>query len=175
MNKLNKFSDKKIAKIEEKDLQKNIEQYERAVRDRRKIKLLFKNRDIVECIPVKIIEESDKTFFKVYSNKYRTIDIRRLSGIETLRETFTPINDDFAEIVYKLKPPMTQRYELRANETEIVKEADGSRIILNKDENKEHLISRLLRYDIYCEVLKPIAFREEIKQIILSTLKNYED
>ena len=45
--------------------------------------------------------------------------------------------------------------------------------ISNVGEDKDKLLSRLLRYDKYCEILKPIEYREEMKTIINDMLANY--
>ena len=155
INRIIGISSKKLTKIEPNDYQKVFEQFEYAVTGKRKIKLLFKNRDILECIPIKVVEQDGKVYLKVYNKRHRMIDLSRLSGIETLYESFIPVKEDIVEVVYKLKPPLAQRYGLRSNEVKISEEKDGSIVISNQDENKEHLLSRLLRYDTYCEVLKP--------------------
>ena len=51
--------------------------------------------------------------------------------------------------------------------------SDGSITVTNKNENKEILFSRLLRYDDKCELIRPIAYREEMKELINNMLENY--
>ena len=45
--------------------------------------------------------------------------------------------------------------------------------VINRNENKELLLSRLLRYDDKCEIIQPKSYREEMKTIINDMLANY--
>jgi len=174
VEKLNRFSNKKLARVEKDTYQISAELFEHAVSDKRKIRLMFKNRDIYDCIPVKMALNNGKTFFHViYKNKDRMIDIERVSGIEVLNEKFIA---NFSEqvVVFELKGALAPRYNLRENER-LVKSYDGNSIIVsNQGESQEILFSRLLRYDDKCEILHPKNCREEMAGIINSMLDNYK-
>ena len=45
--------------------------------------------------------------------------------------------------------------------------------VLVRVENKDELLSRLLRYDKYCEILQPRKYRIEMKEILNKMLENY--
>ena len=62
---------------------------------------------------------------------------------------------------------------MRENEQLIAKSKSGTITISNRGENKDILLSRLLRYDDKCEVLNPIEYREEMKNILSNALSNY--
>ena len=136
---------------------------------------MFKNRDIYECIPVKMAVNNGKNFFHViYKNKDRMIDMSRVSGIEVLNEKFIATFSDQV-VVFELKGALAQRYNLRENER-IIKPYDGNSItVSNQGESKEILFSRLLRYDDKCEIIHPKSYREEMAQVINSALSNYEE
>lgn len=173
LDKLNRFSNKKIARVEKDSHQASTELFERAVYEKRKIKLMFKNRIELVCIPVKIIDGKTRTLFHVNCNgKDRMIGTERVSGIEVLSEKFVK-NHDEKSVLFILKGTLAQRYKLRENE-HIVNPYDGeSMTVSNKGENKHILFSRLLRYDKYCEVVNPKPYREEMCQLIDDMLSNY--
>lgn len=170
--KLNRYSNKKITRIEKDEFIMSFELFERAVSGKRKVKLLFKNRDILECIPLNIVDLDGKTFFKIFDKKIRMIDITRLSGVELLDKKFIePFGGDQVTI-FNLSGALAKRYEARENET-IEQNNDGTITITNRNENKDILLSRLMRYQDSCEILKPKVYREDFKQLIDDTLKNY--
>ena len=105
------------------------------------------------------------------NNKEKLVPIDRIVGIETLnQESFYKAQQQ--EFVFKVTGKLAERYTLKDGET-MLEMGFGYKIISNKEENKELLISRILRYDSCCEILKPLEFREEVKNIIEKTLLNY--
>lgn len=170
--KLNKYSDVNITNVNKDEFNFSIELFEQAVSQKRKIKLLFKNRDELECIPLDIEQINGKTFFKVYSKRIRQIDISRLSGIQMLYNTYIEPFESNQSVVFKLKGALAKRYEARENET-VQQCNDGSIMVTNRNENEERLISRLLRYDDKCEIVTPKFFREKMKEVLNNMLNNY--
>lgn len=170
--KLNRYSNKKIINITKDDFSLSLEYFEHAVARKRKIKLIFKNRCELECIPMNISIENNKTFFNVYNKRIRNIDISRLSGVEIIDKNFIEPFDGNQVTVFILKGPLAKRYEARENE-KIQQNSDGTITVTNKNENKDLLLSRLLRYQDLCEIIQPKIYREELKQIINDTLSNY--
>ena len=173
IEKLNRFSNKKISRVEKATFQISVEIFESAKIEKRKIRLMFKNKATLDCIPLNIIENKGKNFFHVLVNEQeKMIDIDRISGIEVLSDKFVR-NYSEQVVIFELKSPLAERYSLRENES-LVKPFDGKSItISNRGEGKEILLSRLLRYDDKCEILNPKMYREEMKKIIDSALKNY--
>ena len=171
IEKINRYASKKISKIEITDSNKSLQYFENAVRDKNKVKLIFKNKDILECVPIKILDSDGKTFFVVFKGKIRMVDSTRLVAIEILSDKFVHRFSDQTTL-FKLRGDLAKRYQPRENER-IRLENDGTIIVINVGENKETLFSRLLRYDSCCEILNPKVYREEFVSIIDSTLKNY--
>lgn len=173
IEKLNRYSNKKIARVEKATYQLTSELFENAVADRRKIQLLFKNRVIMECIPIKITEVKGKTYFNVfYKNRERMIDSARVSGLEVMKQKFLQnFNDE--SVIFLIRDDLAARYDLRENEQYTKTDRIGWKAISNCGENKEVLLSRLLRYDDKCEIISPKTYRDEMKQILDSTLSNY--
>ncbi len=172
IDKLNRYSNKKIVRIEKDNKKVFSELFENAVSDKRKIRLMFKNRAEMECIPLKIQDNQGKTFFNVlYKNKERMIWAGRLSGMEVLSEKFVH-NFNEPSVVFVLKGKLAERYTLRENE-QIMSSSLNELTISNKGENKEILFARLLRYDDKCEIKYPHSYREEMAQLLDNMLRNY--
>lgn len=173
IEKINRFSNKKISRVEKATYQISVEMFECAIKEKRKIRLMFKNKAIWDCIPLNIAENKGKNFFHVLANGYeKMVDTERVSGIEVLSDKFVK-NYSEQVVVFELKTPLAQRYSLRENER-LIKPFDGQSItVSNHGEGKEILLSRLLRYDDKCEIINPKIYREEMKEIIDSALRNY--
>lgn len=173
MDKLNRYSNKLIARVEKDTYQLTSELFESAVSDKRKIKLMLKTKVIMECIPLKIVENKGKIFFNVYyKNKERMIDSDRVSGIEILTNKFVQNFNDLS-VIFLLREDLACRYDLRENEQYITSDKKGWVAVSNRGENKDILFARLLRYDVKCEIVSPKIYREEMKQLLDDALKNY--
>ena len=166
------FSYNQNTSLEKEVFSMSLELFERAVEKKKKVKLIFKNRDELECIPINVTQKNDKTYFNVYKKRTRNIESSRLSGVEVLDETFIDPFDGNQVAVFILKGALAKRYEARDNETININN-DGTITVTNKNENKDLLLSRILRYEDLCEIIHPKAYREELKQIIIDTLNNY--
>ncbi len=175
LEKINRFSNKRITRVEKSSYKLTVEMFENAVSERRKIKLMLKNGSEYVCVPIKMTENQGKSFFNVfYKNKDRTIDTERVSGLEILSQKFVG-NYNEPSVIYVLRGELAQRYSLRENE-QLLQPFDGHTIkVSNRGENKDILFSRLLRYDTDCEIINPKPYREEMAQIISSALSNYGD
>ncbi len=173
VEKLNRYSNKKIARVEKATYQLTSELFENAVTDKRKIQLMLKNRVIMECIPIKITEVKGKTYFNVfYKNRERMIDSARVSGLEVMKQKFLQnFNDE--SVIFLIRDDLASRYDLRENEQYTKTDRIGWKAISNRGENKEVLLSRLLRYDDKCEIISPKTYRDEMKQILNDALNNY--
>lgn len=172
INKLAKYSNKQLVRADRQVPHKVIEMFDRAIQEKRKINLMFKNNTNITCIPVGIVENKGKTFFNIHlEEKEKLYVLDNIVGIEVLPQRFAK-NYTGQVVVYTLTGNLAKRYELRENEQLISKEQD-SITISNKGENKEILFSRLLRYDSSCEILHPKHYREEMKQLLNDMLKNY--
>lgn len=173
LEKINRFSNKKIARVEKETYHTAAELFELALTEKRKIRLMFKNKTNYDCTPIGIVESKNKTFFHVtYRDKEKMIDVSRVSGLQVLSEKYVQ-NFNEQVVIFELKSPLAQRYNLRENER-LLKNFDGHSItVSNHGEGKEILFSRLLRYDDKCEIINPKPYREEMKQIISSALENY--
>lgn len=173
-NKLDKYSNKDITRVEPKTLEQTYELFNKAIQWKRRVVLMFRAKALMECIPVEIIEHKGKTAFKVIHNqKERYISVERISGLEILSKGFTQEEYQGQTVIFKLTGELAQRYSLREHEEEIAQSLPDYITISNQGENKEELLSRLLRYDKNCEIISPQSYRDDIKKMLDAMLANY--
>ena len=173
INKLNKFSNKKILRVTPECIDRNRDAFEEAVAGKRKISLMFRNQETITAIPLAIVENNGRSFFNVIINdKERLISSDRLSGFQVLEEKFYRFEQKPKEVIFKLKGNLAKRYSPRENEVVLDTKPDCI-IVSNLGENKDILLSRLLRYDTLCEIQQPIEYKQEMKDIINGALANY--
>lgn len=172
---LSKYSNKQIIRVEPKTRQKAFELFDKAVAEKRKINLLFRAKAVFECIPLRIVQKKGKTCFNViHEGKEKVIAADRISGLEIMDRRFAQTdNSSQQEVVFKLKGKLAGTYTLRENEEIMPDSTDGNLVVSNKGEEKDVLFSRLLRYDKSCEILYPLHYREEMKNLLDEMLKNY--
>ncbi|MCM1003391.1 MAG: WYL domain-containing protein [Candidatus Gastranaerophilales bacterium] len=175
LEKLSKYSNKQIIRVEPRTQQKAYELFDRAIAERRKINLLFRAKAVFECIPLGIVLKKGKTCFHViHDGKEKMISAERISGLEIMDRRFIPTeNTSQQEVIFRLKGKLAGSYTLRENEQVMPDSTPESLVVSNKGEDKEALFARLLRYDSSCEILFPIHYREEMKNLLDKMLKNY--
>lgn len=168
---LNKLSNRHITRIEKKSYETTFDFFNKAVREGRKVILMFKVKSILECIPVAIVQEGDETFFKIIDNKKeRLINIDRVTGIEVSDNFFDKAGQ---KVYFKLYGALAKRYTLHENEVLETSDLPESITVVNINEDKKKLLSRLLRYDKCCEIMRPQSYRDEMKLTIEKMLANY--
>lgn len=170
--KISKFSNKKLANVQNKNQKEICKVFDDAITNRLRIRIMLKNRDIYDGIPLQIVKNKNKTFFYIHTQgKEKPISVDRVVGIESLEKHYMG-GFQQKEVVFKVMGSLSERYTLKDGER-ILEIHPDYKVISNTSENKEVLFSRLLRYDSCCEILKPIEYREEMKEIIKKTLENY--
>lgn len=176
IDKLSKYCNKQIIRVEPETKQRAFELFDKAISENRMINLLFRAKAVFECVPLRIVEKNGKFCFNVIHNgRTKTISADRISGLEIIDRKFKKTDSNFTQdVVYRLKGALAERYTLKENEQIVNSELPESITITNKGEDKEKLFSRLLRYDGNCEILYPLHYREEMKNLIDVMLKNYE-
>lgn len=156
-----------------------IQEYEKYCFDGQRIKVIYKNKDemqisaMVEPNEIKYIE--NEVFLSVYnpvSAQIQDINFNSIVKVEQLPLKSNPKNM-LASVTFKLKDNLAKVYKLREGEKLLQLNQDGSLVILNRQEDQTLLLKRLMRYGENCELLSPKTLREEMKQLIKMTLKNY--
>lgn len=173
--KLNQFSNKDIIKVEKKTFDLTFEYFAKAIQENRRVRLMYRAKAIVDCIPLSIVEYRGKKCFKVlHEEKIKCISVERISGLEVLGKIYEPEERIGQEVTFKLTGDLISRYTLREHEEVSSNNLPDSITITNIGEDKKELLSRLLRYDKNCEVLTPQCYRDEMKTMLDSMLSNYE-
>ena len=171
---LNKYSNKSIVRVEKKTAELTYEIFDKAVREHRRIVLMFRAKALLECIPISMSENKGKTYFNIiYNGKEKSIDAERISGIEILDKRFKESEASTQLVVFTLKGDLSTRYTLREHEQLLTDNRPEYITVSNTGENKAALLSRLLRYDTSCEIENPVNYRDEMKAILNNMLSSY--
>ena len=177
ITRLNKYSNKDIIRVEKNTFNLTCETFDKAVQEKRKIRLMFKAQALLECIPLAITEQRGKLCFKIlHDNKERYISMERVSGLQILGKIYIPPEEELGEtVIFKIKGELIPRYTMREYETEISRKLPDEITISNTGEDKDELLARLLRYDKLCEIVSPQSYRNELKAMLNKMLENYEE
>ena len=136
-----------------------------------KVILITKINEEIECIPLAIVENGEKVFFKIYHEaREKLILVDRVNGIKITDTKF--LKPNLSNVVFKIRGDLAKRYTLHEDE-EIIEYGSGEITVSCKPEGKDILLSRLLRYDNCCEIIFPKDYREDMKNIIKTSLENY--
>ena len=177
ISKLNQRTDKYLSRIEVKELDEITKNFEDALELGLKVDLKYKTeKENFSCVcePIEASFEDDLPafVFNIEGERLRILkdDILslKLFRIKSARNPLT------VSVVFKLKSVLAKRYTLRVGEKVVATDEDGAISILNKDEDKDTLLCRLLRYGDLCEIVTPAQYREDFLQLIDRTLENYK-
>ena len=170
--KIDKYSNKQLAKVEKRTIDIVYERFYKAISQKRRILLIFKIKTVLEVIPVDIIDIKGRKMFKVIddNNNEQLISVEKISGLEILDKKF---KEEEQTVTFKLYEGLASRYTLREYEEILTNNLPEYIVVKNIGEEKDKLISRLLRYDSKCEIISPQSYRDEIKAMLNKMLENY--
>ena len=170
---INKYSNKTILKVQKETINISYEVFEKAIIEERKIRLTFKTKSSIECIPLSITTHQKRTYFRIKENNIeKSIAVDKIIGIEILNEMFKTPDYEHNQAIFEVRGALAHRYNLRENEI-LLRQDNNAITIENTGEDMNLLLSRLLRYDSLCEVKAPATYRTKIIKIINDTLANY--
>lgn len=156
-----------------------IKEYEKYCTEGQRLKITYKNKENIEISimvePDEIKYINNNVYLSVYnpvSAQIQDIELNSILKIEQL-PLKSNLNNLYSSVTFRLKDKLAKAYKLKESEELLRTEHDGSTIILNKREDRILLLKRLMRYGENCEVISPKNIREEMKQLIKETLKNY--
>ena len=174
------FADFKTEKVVKTNKDKKlIDNFEKLCRQSQKLVIKYKDfstedyeRFLVEPKNIKLI--SNRAFLQAYCPKSEEVKLFLLNNISHYEQAPQCIRTQWhpTETIFKLKAKMAQSYKLRLNE-ELIYFQPEEIIIKNKDEDKELLMRRLLRYGTFCEILKPIKSRKMFIDMVDKAISNY--
>ncbi len=174
--KINKRSDRYYSKIETPEDDKNIENFEYAMENGWKVNINFVadgNNNLILCEPLELSSEGEHLAVVVnYNGDRKKILYKDITGI-VVSNVKSSGNMLSTSVIFKLENALARRYTLRPEEKVVGIEEDGSITVLNKTEDKQSLLNRLLKYDTMCEIISPRSYKKEMKNIIDTALANY--
>lgn len=162
------------------EMLEQLKQCEAFCNDNRKLEIVYKNIDGSEinliCSPVEPVYQKRKICMKVLGNNGSRIYEIPVEDIITIKQL--PVSSSGQSVpftvVYKIKNRLAKSYKIRDWERLDKIEADGSRIIVNKNEDFNKLLSRLMRYGRECQIISPKFLKDEMADLIGKTLNNYK-
>lgn len=154
-----------------------IKEYEKYCLDNQRLKITYqhKNETSIMVEPREIKYIGKEVYFSVYnpiSAQIQDINFNTILKIEQL-PLKTNMGTMLASVTFQLKDRLAKAYKLHDSEKLLQVETDGSIVVLNQTEDRLLLLKRLMRYGENCEVISPKTLREEMRQMIKATLKNY--
>ncbi len=175
--KINRRSGRYYSKVEVPDEDRYIKDFEFALENGWKVNIKYKNNAEIEdilCEPLEIACDGYKLAVVVsYLGEKKKILYSDIEEI-TVSDIKSSGNMLSTSVIFTLKNALAKRYTLRPDEKVVGIADDGSITILNKTEDKQSLLNRLLKYDKMCEVISPRMYRKEMKNLINKTLSNYD-
>lgn len=162
------------------EMAEQIKLCEKYCQDKQKLEIIF-NDDKGEainllCSPQDTIYKKRKVCLKVVGNNGSRVYEIPIENITSLKQLPNSINSNTmpTTIVYKIKNRLAKNYRLRDWEKLETLNGDGSKIIVNKDEDFDLLLNRLMRYGTQCEIISPKFLKDEMIDHINKTLSNYQ-
>lgn len=158
---------------------RQIKEYEKYCIDGQRLKITYKNKNgveisaMVEPDDIKYVE--NEVYLSVYNPVLAQIQDVNLSSIVKVEQLPLKSNPKsmFSSVTFKLKNDLAKVYKLKEGEKLLQINTD-SVIILNQQEDRTLLLKRLMRYGEHCEVISPKNLREEMQELIKTTLGNYK-
>lgn len=148
--------------------------FEQACTNKCDIRIIYKDNSFFECSPTDIKIRDERIVFNIANKKEsEEIDIDDIVDIKFLEQK-NECNSQITTVLFELRGQLAKRYQLRENEQIIQVKNNGNIVIANKYEDKNALLRRLLRYDSFCKIIRPLSYVEEMKKIISDSLKNYK-
>ena len=162
------------------ELIEQIKLCEKYCQDKQKLEIIYSNELEEEynliCSPIELIYEKRKICLKTSGNngsRIYEIPIDKIKSIKQLPTTSSNMSIP-TTVVYRIKNRLAQNYKLRDWERLDNVETNGNKIIINKDEDLNSLLMRLMRYGKECEIISPKFLRNEMIELINKTLENYK-
>lgn len=156
-----------------------IKEYEKYCIEQQRLKISYKNRDGSEVSEVVDPNEIKYLDNNIYLSVYNPISaqVHDIDFNLILKITQMPQKSNssclYTSITFQIKGMLAKAYKLHENEKLLQIRPDGSHIILNQKEDRVLLLKRLMRYGENCQILSPQAFKNDMKELIKSTLANY--
>lgn len=159
--------------------EKQIKTYEKYCCDKQRVKITYRNKNKSEfsiiAEPNEIKYMVNNVYFNVYNPataQIQNINLDSITRVEQLPLKSNPVNM-LTSVTFELKNRLAKAYNLHDGEKLLQLNTNGNIIVMNQKEDHNLLMQRLMRYGDNCEIITPKTLREEMKQLIKSTLELY--
>ncbi len=162
------------------DLIEQIKLCEKYCNEKQKLEITYinipNNETNIVCTPLETIYQKKQVYLKCLGNNGSRIYEIPIENIITINQL--PVSGSSVKmpttIVFRIKNRLAKNYRIRDWERLEDIEANGNKIIVNKGEDLNILLKRLMRYSTECEIISPKFFKDEMINLINKTLSNYE-
>ncbi|MEI7473540.1 MAG: hypothetical protein WCK67_02070 [bacterium] len=111
--------------------------------------------------------------YNFITGEKQLLDIKNIDDIKQL-PVKSKYNNILSPIIFKLRGKIAHSYRIYEGEKITEKNGFNSEItVTSYIEDKDLLLKRLLKYGDACEIIYPAYIREEVKNILLKSLANY--
>jgi len=177
---VDKFSSKNNIELNINAKQEQIKLYEKYCQDGYKVEIIYFNAEGNELnvigSPTEIVYVKNEANLKIIGNNGSRIYEIPIDNIKSIKQL--PMSSSGMSIpttvVYVIKGRLAKNYKLRDWEKLQKIEDNGDHVIVNKTEDLDLLINRIMRYGIQCEILSPKFVRIAMAEHINKTLSNYQ-
>lgn len=162
------------------NLKEQISECEKICSENFVINLIFiqnEEEKTCKCVPKEVIYDSKNAYLRVYDTITHTpieVPINRILSITKLPQIASS-SEMSTTVVYKLKNRLAKTYKLKENEYSEGFTPNNELIVINKNENPDKLLHRLLRYTYNCEIISPKTLRIKMSEMINKSINNYLD
>ena len=163
------------------EIKDQIKRCEHYCQEHQKLEILYTTikgeQETIKCSPIEIKYEKRKVCLTVNvqsQSKIVDIPLEQILKIKQLPNATTQ-QIVSTTIVYKLKNRLAKNYKLRAWERSDGLDSNGNLIVINKNEDQDQLLARLMRYGEECTIESPKFFKEKMLELINQTLENYKN
>ncbi len=150
----------------------NVKKFEKYCHDGFWLELEYKNykadnkNGSYKIAPLKVVYKRGKAVLIAYDHKdndYKEFVLENV--IDVKQNPQKQVKGSPSSVLFKLKGRLAKSYMLK-NDEMLVDSGEDFIIISNKNEDRELLIRRLLRYYNKCEILYPKLYRQKIIELI---------
>lgn len=152
-----------------------IKQFEKICDDAQKIKIEY-NGELMVVEPKKVIFDENRIYLECNNSinfKLKKLLLEKINLISRQPTKNTNINMPNA-VVYELSGKLSKTYKLKENEI-LLAQSDDKLFIKCENEDYEFLARRLIRYQNFCKIIKPIEFRDYFVDFLDKIISLYED
>ena len=150
----------------------NVKKFEKYCHDGLGLELKYENYqsdnkdNLYKIAPLKVVYKRGKAVLIAYDQKdndYKEFVLENITDVK--QKPQKQVKGSPSSVLFKLKGRLAKSYMLKKGEM-LLETGDDFIIISNRNEDRELLIRRLLRYYDKCEILYPKTCRERIVELI---------